>query len=66
MGQGNVKWPQSFEQKGIIMVKNDVTTSPLKDFDKAQATALKAGAQSVKQEVDVEGFEYLQASIYIF
>ncbi|KAG8197442.1 hypothetical protein JTE90_014924 [Oedothorax gibbosus] len=59
MGHGNLKWQQSFEQKAIILVKNE-SSSPLRNFSKAEAIASKAGAQSVKKEIDVEGIEYLQ------
>ncbi|PRD25422.1 UNVERIFIED_CONTAM: Translational activator of cytochrome c oxidase 1 [Trichonephila clavipes] len=58
--QNNTKWPQNFDQKGIIMVRDDSTCSPFKDLKETQMIATNVGATTATQEIDPEGLPYWQ------
>ncbi|GIX75291.1 hypothetical protein CEXT_201511 [Caerostris extrusa] len=56
--RNNVKWTRNFDVKGIISLKKDNSHSTLVDLKKAQLLASNAGAQSVTETNDPEGFPY--------
>ncbi|GFU07069.1 translational activator of cytochrome c oxidase 1 [Nephila pilipes] len=56
--QNNIKWPQNFDQKGIILVKNDSTCSTFKNLKETEIVASNVGAVTVSQDIDPEGFPY--------
>lgn len=54
---GDARWPQRFDQKGIILV-NLKSCSNLTDMKSAEEAAIKSRAESVTRECDEEGVEY--------